>query len=125
MTEQLFNVLKAIETLASGTMKVYGLPSGQGLDPRNVIALACGSGDIIPAFQALAQGQSINLHSAHSYGNYYCLIIALRKVDKDPQNTNMSRRMTKPTKWPVRPAKTQISLGIRPVRSKSSLCAQR
>ena len=27
----------------------------------------------------------------------------------------MSRLMTKPTKWPVRPAKTQISLGIRPV----------
>ena len=27
----------------------------------------------------------------------------------------MSRCMTKPTKWPVCPAKTQISLGIRPV----------
>ena len=32
--------------------------------------------------------------------------------------------MTKPTKWLVRPAKTQISLGIRPVWSESSLCAQ-
>ena len=31
--------------------------------------------------------------------------------------------MTKPTKWPVRPAKTQISLGIRPVWSEYSLCA--
>ena len=30
----------------------------------------------------------------------------------------------KPTKWSVRPAKTQISLGIRPVWSESSLCAQ-
>ena len=29
----------------------------------------------------------------------------------------MSRRMTKPTKWPVRPAKAQISLGICPVWS--------
>ena len=29
-----------------------------------------------------------------------------------------------PTKWHVRPAKTQISLGIRPVWSESSLCAQ-
>ena len=29
--------------------------------------------------------------------------------------------MTKPTKWHVRPAKTQISLGIRPVWSESSL----
>ena len=32
--------------------------------------------------------------------------------------------MTKPTKWHVRPVKTQISLGIRPVWSASSLCAQ-
>ena len=33
----------------------------------------------------------------------------------------MSRLVTKPTKWHVRPAKTQISLGIRPVWSDSSL----
>ena len=32
--------------------------------------------------------------------------------------------MTKPTKWHVRPVKTQISLGIRPVWSESSLCAK-
>ena len=32
--------------------------------------------------------------------------------------------MTKPTKWHLRPANTQISLGIRPVWSESSLCAQ-
>ena len=32
--------------------------------------------------------------------------------------------MTKPTKWPLRPAKTQISLGICPVWSESSLCTQ-
>ena len=32
--------------------------------------------------------------------------------------------MTKPTKWHVRPAKTRISLDIRPVWSGSSLCAQ-
>ena len=36
----------------------------------------------------------------------------------------MSHFMTKPTKWHVRPAKTQINLGIRPVWSESSLCAQ-
>ena len=36
----------------------------------------------------------------------------------------MSRDMTKPTKWYVRSAKTQISLGIHPVWSESSLCAQ-
>ena len=33
------------------------------------------------------------------------------------------RLMTKPTKWPVRPAKTQISLGICPVWSESLLSA--
>ena len=32
----------------------------------------------------------------------------------------LSRSTTKPTKWPVRPAKTQISLGFRPVWSKTS-----
>ena len=37
----------------------------------------------------------------------------------------MRCRMTKPTKWLVRPAKTQISLGIRPVWSESSLSAWR
>ena len=37
----------------------------------------------------------------------------------------MSRLMTKPTKRHVRPAKTQISLGIRPVWSASSLSAWR
>ena len=38
--------------------------------------------------------------------------------------TYNNHSMTKPTKWSVRPAKTQISLGIRPVWSESSLCAQ-
>ena len=37
---------------------------------------------------------------------------------------NISQRMTKPTKWHIRPAKTQVSLGFRPVWSESSLCAQ-
>ena len=31
MNEQQFNALKAIETLASVAVKVYGLPKGQGL----------------------------------------------------------------------------------------------
>ena len=37
---------------------------------------------------------------------------------------NPSRIMTKPTKWHVRPAKTQISLGFRPVWSESLLYTQ-
>ena len=44
--------------------------------------------------------------------------------DYNDKNWELSRDMTKPTKWHVRPAKTQISLGIRPVWSESSLCAQ-
>ena len=36
----------------------------------------------------------------------------------------LSRRTTQWTKWPVRPAKTQISLGIRPVWLKPLLWAQ-
>ena len=36
----------------------------------------------------------------------------------------LSRLMTKPTKWHMRPAKTQIRLGIRPVWSESLLNAQ-
>ena len=47
--EQLFNALKTIETLASGTMKFYGLPSGQGLARRNDMARAAGEGHIILA----------------------------------------------------------------------------
>ena len=38
---------------------------------------------------------------------------------------NMSCDMTKPIKWHVRPAKYQISLGIRPVWSESSLSTSR
>ena len=36
----------------------------------------------------------------------------------------LSHDMIKPNKMSVRPAKSQISLGIRPVWSESSLCAQ-
>ena len=36
----------------------------------------------------------------------------------------MSRTVAKPTIWDMLPAKTQISLGIPPVWSESSLCAQ-
>ena len=52
-------------------------------------------------------------------------MITIRKsVGKLQTFEHLSRLMTQPTKWHVRPAKTQISLGIRPVWSESSLCAQ-
>ena len=38
---------------------------------------------------------------------------------------NMSRRMTKPTKWPMRQLKIRVSLGIRPIWSVSLLSAWR
>ena len=38
---------------------------------------------------------------------------------------HLTRRTTKPAKWLVRPVKTQLSLGIRPVWSESSLSAWR
>ena len=44
---------------------------------------------------------------------------------KKKSYTYLSLCTTKPTKWPVRPAKTQISLGIGPVWSESSLSAWR
>ena len=45
-------------------------------------------------------------------------IVAFLKVILD-----LSRSMIKPKKWPVRPAKTPVSLGIRLVWTGSSLCA--
>ena len=48
----------------------------------------------------------------------------LLEQQRDSVISHMSRSMTKPTKWRVHPAKTQISLDIRPVWSESSLCAQ-
>ena len=41
-------------------------PSRQGLDRRNDMTRAAGEGHIILAVQALARGQSINLHRARS-----------------------------------------------------------
>ena len=40
------------------------------------------------------------------------------------QTSQLNRSMTKPRKRPVHPGKTQISLGVCPVWSKSLLCAQ-
>ena len=47
-----------------------------------------------------------------------------RKEIRQTCDRHMSRLMTNPTKWHVRPATTQISRGIRPVWSESSLCTQ-
>ena len=44
-------------------------------------------------------------------------------LEKHPNGEELSRNMTKLTKWSVYRAKTRISLGIRPVWPESSLCA--
>ena len=51
------------------------------------------------------------------------LMIMCFQTDRSENRSGyISRRMTKPTKWPVRLAKTLISLGIRPVWSQSFRC---
>ena len=65
--------------------------------------------------------------------HYICFYGAIKIIPKLSSDTllicftafYLSRLMTKPTKWHVRPAKTQISLGIRPVWSESSLSTWR
>ena len=60
---------------------------------------------------------------------WFTLVITLERpclILKGATPTDHLRHlMTKPTKWHVRPAKTQISLGIRLVWSESSLSAWR
>ena len=53
------------------------------------------------------------------------LRFTVKDTYKRRNRLHLSRDMTKPTKWHVRQAKTQISLGIRPVWSESSLSAWR
>ena len=85
------------------------------VSPSNVISI---NSNILPTPAAIGV-----LHSI--------LKLALKKSSETEKvdiwsvlHKNMSHLMTKPTKWYVCPAKTQISLGIRPVWSESSLCAQ-
>ena len=60
---------------------------------------------------------------------FFCLGLLVSSKDKilspNVHHCYMSCLMAKTTKWHVRPAKTQISLGIRPVWSESSLSAWR
>ena len=61
-------------------------------------------------------------------GEYFTVLficpIIKSKLSPATTDKQWSRLMTKPTKWYVRPVKTQISLGICPVWSESSQCAQ-
>ena len=61
---------------------------------------------------------------APSYANVSASIVSLKRLIVSKTSIHLSL-MTKPTKWFVRPAKTQISLGIRPVWSESSQSTRR
>ena len=80
-------------------------------------------------------------HTCHFVGsvmlglNWYCFTHTLRNIliivywilnliMGTQRKYDLSCLMTKPTYWYVHPTKTQISLGICPVWSESSLCAQ-
>ena len=68
----------------------------------------------------------------HCQGGKICLLV--KKMDlwylskilflNPRQNEHVSRLTTKPTRWHVHPAKTQISLGMCSVLSEYLLCAQ-
>ena len=72
---------------------------------------------------------NITLRFYHSriFGCPKCFFYGNQNRDHESKNSikKLSHLMTKPTKWSVRPAKTQISLGICPVWSESSLSAWR
>ena len=77
--------------------------------------------------------QSFKLSSlqllSYNHNNFWLIFLQpfseCMKNETPTHRGHLSRLMTKPTKWHVRPAKTQISLGIRPVWSESSLSAWR
>ena len=62
--------------------------------------------------------------SPQTFGTTLYICCFVRSKLLDWLKYKLSHLMTKPSKWHVRPVKTQISLGIRPVWSESSLCAQ-
>ena len=59
---------------------------------------------------------------------YEAFMETIRRLHVHPSpsfyRSNMTEAKFKTNKWHVRPAKSQISLGIRPVWSESSLCTQ-
>ena len=62
---------------------------------------------------------------SYFWKNPNAMIAKCCKDTNHRKEVHLSRSMTKPTKWHVRPSKTQFSLGIGPVWSESSLSAWR
>ena len=66
-----------------------------------------------------------NLNILFTLNEWRCILLVLRVLSRIHLHTKLSLCTTKTTKWSVHPAKTQISLGIRPVWSESSQSAWR
>ena len=78
-------------------------------------------------YSAAALWGKMSWHKNEWFINCDCCFKALYMslLEQRPFSCYLSRLMTKPTKWHMHPAKTQISLGIRPVWSESLLSAWR
>ena len=67
----------------------------------------------------------VELEIERNCRKWSCFVLAAGKIQHYTcRQEDMSHLLAKPTKWHVRSAKTQISQGIHPVWSESSLCAQ-
>ena len=110
----------------------FSMGSRAGTSPRVPNVIECvnkkkNSKQIEQSSMWLACILSINCHRI--LPNHFCVhpwhvcMGRVRKWKKLTNDCDMSRLTTKPTKWHMRPAKTQISLGIHPVWSDSSLSA--
>ena len=85
-----------------------------------ISSTACSASLARNKLQCIAWFDFTEINTIHCRSSHWIYVTALKYGLKD-----MSRLMTNTTKWHVCPAKTQISLGIRPIWSESSLSAWR
>ena len=85
------------------------------------------SNDVLGQSSMAKKKKKRTTKTTETHGNHYPKQCYFREelIRMHPWYPDMSHSMTKPTKWHVRTAKTQISLGIRPVWSESLLSAWR
>ena len=99
----------------SSIWKIEWTPTVVGIMFKKRSALAVNCWVIIHCLEVSCKGDQI---TSLKHKRFICLKLTNTVV-------YLSRLMTKPTKWHVHPAKTQISLGFCPVWSESSLFAWR
>ena len=99
----------------------FNLSSGRAILPASVVQLL----RVGPGCSDLYTTCCISgLHSSDHFIHIVTGVTTYHKICKK-NKFKMSRHMTKPTKWHVRPAKTQISLGIHPVWSVFAVCMKK